>query len=416
MVEHYLAGLATRARTRTVKESRAILERLVRELGVVDVADITRARVKAWRQARIASGASNKTANNQLAVLLAALANAVEDELIERHPLAGMKALPVGPRHQRRRPRALAHWEIAQLLAALREIDQAADDPVPRSEWLTISEAAKLVGVTWEGLSQRAAREGWQMGRSTRRGKPVRIVRAVDAIAAFRARARVPQEPFVRVLLETGARWGELAAATWSDLDLASRTLNLRGETTKTDQARGIPIRPTTCRVLEVYRLACASILGALPAGRDRIFLSPRGKPWTSGANFRKLLFEAYERAGLLVRDERGRLRSRDGYALNIHTLRHTCCTRMLYEDIPVPIVQSMLGHSTPQMTLRVYAHLRGAEAARSHVDALPELEEHRRALPDAHSRWHPSGRAGTDHQRNTSQQEGPSASTAGSN
>lgn len=376
VVAHYLAGLAERARPRTVDESRAILERVVRELGVSTVAEVTKLRVKAWRHERLAAGASNKTANNQLAVLMAALACAVEDEMIERHPLAGLEALPAGPRHQRRRPRALAGWEIAKLIAAVRQQDASVDEPDPPAEWLTITEAAELVGITWEGMNQRATRDGWQTGSGIRRGKVVRTVRAVDVIDAFRARARVPQAPFVRALIETGARWGELVAATWFDIDLVGGTLTLRPETTKTGNVRGIPIRPNTCRELEAYRLTCASILGSMPAGRDRIFLSPRGKPWTSGANFRKLLLDAYERAGLLERDTSGRLRSKDGYSLNVHTLRHTCCTRLLAASVPVPIVQSVLGHASPEMTLRVYAHLRGAESARTYVAALPDLED----------------------------------------
>lgn len=313
VAEHYLAGLAARARARTVRESRAILKRVIRQLSVETVAEITRARVKVWRLSVLASGASNKTVNNQLAVLLAALACAVEDELIDSHPLAGLKALPVGPRHQRRRPRALAEWEIAQLLVAMAEIDAEAS----------------------------------------------------------RSALRVPQAIIVRVLLETGARWGELTLATWADIDLAGETITFRPETTKTDHMRAIPLRTETARELELYRLACARVLGSMPAARDPIFLSPMGRPWTSGANFRKILGVAYERAGLLERDAAGRLRSRDGHALNVHTLRHTCCTRLLAAAVPVPVVQAVMGHASPQMTLRVYAHLR-AESARAYLAALP--------------------------------------------
>jgi integrase len=280
------------------------------------VADLSRARVKAWRERRLAEGAANKTVNNALGVLLAALAAAVECELIERHPLAGLRVLPVGPRHQRRRPRALAEWEIARLLAALAEMDAA---PPPEQ------------------------------------------------------RPRVPQELVVRVLLETGARWGELTLATWADVDTAAAVLTLRAEHTKTEAERAIPLRRETCERLVAYRLACAEITGAMPSSSDPIFLSPHGRAWRSTSNFRRVLTAAYERAGLLERDEIGRLRSRDGAALNVHTLRHTCCTRLLAAGVPVPVVQAVLGHASPQMTLRVYSHLR-AEAARGYLDGLAAL------------------------------------------
>lgn len=309
---HYLAILRSRARPRTVKESAAILGRLIPELGAATVAELTRARVAEWRRRRLEAGASNKTVNNQLAVLLAALACAVELELIATNPLVGLRSLPVGPRHQRRRPRALAEWEIAKLLAALADMDE---NPPPEQC------------------------------------------------------PRVPQELLVRVLLETGARWGELTLATWADIDTAGATLALRAENTKTDSERAIPLRRETCEALATYRLECARILGTMPTSAAPIFLSPKGRPWTSGSNFRKILGVAYERAGLLVRDERGRLRSRDGHALHVHTLRHTCCTRLLAAAVPVPIVQAVMGHASPQMTLRVYSHLR-AESARSFIEA----------------------------------------------
>ena len=293
-----------------------MLARVVQELGAETVGDLSRAKVQAWRERRLAGGASNKTVNNLLAVLLAALACAVGSELIQTHPLAGIRALPVGPRHQRRRPRALAEWEIARVLTALASMD--ADQPPEQ-------------------------------------------------------RPRVPQALLVRVLLETGARWGELTLATWADVDTARATMTFRAETTKTERERAVPLRRETAADLVAYRLACAGVLGAMPSSNAPVFLSPKGRPWASGSNFRKVLRAAYGRAGLLVRDGTGRLRSRDGHALNVHTLRHTCCTRLLAAGVPVPVVQAVLGHASPQMTLRVYSHLK-AEAARQYLIGVPVL------------------------------------------
>ena len=98
----------------------------------------------------------------------------------------------VSHRHQRRRPRALADWELAKLLAALDELDAERGPRGPR----------------------------------------------------------IPQAIIVRVLFETGARWGELTLATWGDLDLAGATLTFRAETTKTDRERAIPLLPETAHEL----------------------------------------------------------------------------------------------------------------------------------------------------------------------
>ena len=39
------------------------------------------------------------------------------------------------------------------------------------------------------------------------------------------------------------------------------------------------------------------------------------------------------------------------------HLLRHTCATRWVEQGFTVKEVKYMLGHSTPDLTMRVYAH-----------------------------------------------------------
>ena len=333
----YIDDLATRARPRGVIESRALLDRTIRELGARTVGDLDRSRVSAWRQQRISAGASNKTVNNALAVLLAALAYAATLGVMTAAPLHGLRQLPVGPRHQRRRPRALSEWEIAQLLAACESLDREGDDYLAARRTIT-------------GGSKGA-----------------------EYAAKFRVQ-RIPQSIVVRALIETGARWGELVAATWADLDEPGALLTLRAETTKTDTERAIPLGDAMLEDLRAYRSSCAGALGRYPGTHERIFLSPQGKSQPHGtANFRRFLGAAYERAGLLVRDERRRLRSQDGRALNVHTLRHTCCTRLARAGVPLPAAQAMLGHASPAMTLRVYSHFR-AEAVRPFIACLTQL------------------------------------------
>ena len=314
VAEQYLADLATRARPRGVVESRATLERVVRELGIEAVADLSRPAVLAWRQRRIAAGASNKTVNNALAVLLAALALCVQLEQIQVSPLHGLRALPTGPRHQRRRPRALSEWEIAKVLGAADELDREA--------------------------------------------------------ATYRS-PRIHQAILVRALIETGARWGELTLATWGDLDESGASLTFRAENTKTERERTVPICSDLLQALQVYRKACSEALGVFPGTSARIFLTPQGQNCSSGtSNFRRFLRLAYERAGLLQKGPDGRPRSPDGRALNVHTLRHTCCTRLARAGAPLPVAQAMLGHASPAMTAKVYSHFR-ADAAREYLDSL---------------------------------------------
>lgn len=51
---------------------------------------------------------------------------------------------------------------------------------------------------------------------------------------------------------------------------------------------------------------------------------------------------------------------------MDIHALRMTACSQMLRRGVPVEVVQRMLGHSDPQMTLRVYTDVTAADMRKS--------------------------------------------------
>ncbi len=49
---------------------------------------------------------------------------------------------------------------------------------------------------------------------------------------------------------------------------------------------------------------------------------------------------------------------------VRLHDLRHTHATLLLRAGVPVHVVASRLGHADPAITLRVYAHVLGDQAA----------------------------------------------------
>ena len=42
---------------------------------------------------------------------------------------------------------------------------------------------------------------------------------------------------------------------------------------------------------------------------------------------------------------------------VHMHTLRHTFATRCLEQNMGIEILSELLGHSSPQITLKYYAH-----------------------------------------------------------
>lgn len=307
----YLANMRTRAKPGSVANVEASLLLLARELRVRSVRDLTPDVVIEWRDRRVAAGASNKTANNDVAALHAALQFLVRSRLLKSNPIAGIVALPIGAAHQRRRARPLAEWEIARLL-------------------------------TQASLADRKA-----------------------AFVAGRAEV-VPLEPLLRALLLTAARWGELTRATWSDLDVERQTLTLREETTKSGKARTIPLDAALLVAILKLPKQVGRATGRRPGPGDRIFTTRSGAAWSSSKHFGRWLDRLYRAAGIPKRDANGRV-------VHVHALRHSAATRMHLSGAPIAVVQKYLGHSTPHMTQRTYITAE-VEDVRRAIVALPTL------------------------------------------
>lgn len=336
----YVADLRTRARPRTVTETADTLARLLAELGAREVREITRPAVMLWRQRAAAGGRSNKTVNNQLAALSAALALAVRLGQLPSHPLAGLRGLPITAQHQRRKPRALSDWEIGRLLAVAEESDRGTSISSSRSPLESTGLHMPSRGQELGSVPAEPAFQAREPG-----SRPARI----DATAYPR---RIPRSTLLRALLQTGARWGELTRATWADLDLDRGALVLRAETTKNGHARAIPIEPDLIEALLALPAECARVTGKHPTPGSPIFLSPHGKPWgASSRNFAHWLDAMFAAAGIPKRDAAGRVAC-------VHSCRYTFCTRLARAGVPIQVAKTLTGHRTVQILVDVYTDL----------------------------------------------------------
>jgi integrase len=158
----------------------------------------------------------------------------------------------------------------------------------------------------------------------------------------------------------TGLRSGELFGLRWSDLELdredgrgrlfVSRTLTwarMQGEEgairpklyppkTKAGK-RDLPIPTELVSSLKAWKLQCP------PSELDLVFCTLEGKPIRRSNALRYGLWPALRRAGLR--------------RVNMHSLRHSFASALIMNGAPVTEVQAKLGHSSPKVTLDVYAH-----------------------------------------------------------
>lgn len=151
----------------------------------------------------------------------------------------------------------------------------------------------------------------------------------------------------INVLAYTGLRWGEVAALRVEDVDLMRRRIHVRRAMAEVRGRAvvGLP-KDHEQRAVPIPRFL-VDALAAEVAGREPealVFPSPEGAMLRNG-NFRRRVFDAAaRRAGV------------DG--ITPHGLRHTAASLAVQAGATVVAVQTMLGHSSPSVTLDVYSHL----------------------------------------------------------
>lgn len=158
----------------------------------------------------------------------------------------------------------------------------------------------------------------------------------------------------VILLLDTGARYSEIAGLEWRQVDLQEKTLHLWRSKVQNES-----ILYLTNRAHETLTRRAED-----RTGKDFVFFNRKGgKRGYASQAIRK----AIGRAGL------------DG--VTIHTLRHTHATRLVQNGLSVYEVKEVLGHSDVKTTMR-YAHLEQRVVLARARDVIDHLNEQVRRQP----------------------------------
>ena len=163
-----------------------------------------------------------------------------------------------------------------------------------------------------------------------------------------------------RLAIMSGARQGELLGLKWSDVDWEAsqvcieRTFNNQAwyEAKTEASKRRIDIGPGMIAELKKWKLAC------MPNKLNLIFPNEAGQPMNHNNLVSRHFNPALKKAGI------DRIR--------FHDLRHTYASLLIEQGENVKYIQSQLGHSSPTVTLNVYAHLMKP----AHQEAAVKLEK----------------------------------------
>jgi integrase len=187
-----------------------------------------------------------------------------------------------------------------------------------------------------------------------------------DAIGRLIASTPKRYRTLIAVSVLTGLRQGEALGLRWQDVDIKAGLLQVRYQLDrsgvlvepKTAAAkREIPIPSSLGRLLAEHKQQAFADGHAKPT--DFVFASETGGP----LNHRNITRRGLEKA---ITD--GTLQK-----LRWHDLRHVAASALIAEGASIPYLSRVLGHSSPAITLAIYAH----EFARvEHADRTRERME----------------------------------------
>ncbi len=226
----------------------------------------------------------------------------------------------------------------------------------------TTLRAALEQAVRWE-LADRNAAVGASLPRVEKADKRVPLAEHVRA-AIDAAGDDLALATLVRLAAATGARRGQLVGLQWRDIDHDAQVIVFRRSVSKTpggvvvkDTKTGavirVPVGPGTLAQLQRWRvrvleqaMAVGVALGdeAFVFGQD-VACSVPWYPDTASVKWRRLAASVeIDGATPLV-------------GVSLHALRHAQGTGLIAAGVDVRTVASRLGHSSPNVTLAVYAH-----------------------------------------------------------
>ena len=192
----------------------------------------------------------------------------------------------------------------------------------------------------------------------------------IDELRAVLEVADDEWKSLIKFGLYTGQRLADIAALTWTQVDLSRNEIRLT--TRKTSKKLVIP-----------FATSLSEHLLSLPAGdKPRSPVHPRayeiihaqgGRVGTLSRQFSELLAAAGLRQPRSHNSRgTGRAGKRQVFELSFHSLRHTAVSLLKDAGIPDAVVMALVGHESAAISQR-YTHV-GRDALQRAADSLPLL------------------------------------------
>jgi len=187
----------------------------------------------------------------------------------------------------------------------------------------------------------------------------IRVLKPVEINPFLYAEADSRYRTLFRLAIFSGARQGELLGLKWSDIDWEKNQIHIQrtynnGGWYKPKSAksnRKIDLGPAMITELKKWKLACPK------CDLDLVFPNDAGGVIDDSSMLRRHFHPALKKAGLP--------------RIRFHDLRHTYASLLIEQGENIKYIQTQLGHSSPSITMDVYAHLMNStnQAAASRLE-----------------------------------------------
>ena len=179
--------------------------------------------------------------------------------------------------------------------------------------------------------------------------------------------------PVWRMFVSSGVRKNELANLTFDDVDFERRSVTVRAEHAKNRKPREIPLDNEMLAIIADLRdqaerrepvkgtTAKLTIQQRAAFSKDHIFVSQANTPLRN--NLLRRFYSVCKKARIEG--------AHFGGSVDLHSLRVTFATIALENGASPKAVQALLGHSTLELTMDIYARATD-RAKRNAIGALP--------------------------------------------
>jgi integrase len=183
-------------------------------------------------------------------------------------------------------------------------------------------------------------------GQGQETGPTIRVLTPKEINSLIGAVKDQKYRTLVMLAILSGARQGEILGLKWSDIDWDNRQVHIqrtfnmqRWYETKTKTSnRKIDLSRSMIQELKRWQLACP------PNRLNLVFPTGGGGPTNHNNLVNRYFLPALKKAGI--------------EKIRFHDLRHTYASLLIDQGENIKYIQKQLGHSSPTVTLNVYAHL----------------------------------------------------------